>query len=92
MEVEAEPSGASAADGGGRGWMEAAVANCGYRGGCRRPLRMGLPPERMEAATVAERPRWMGWLMVVKGSQDGVAVADGGSSGGRWRMEADRGG
>ena len=84
MEGEAEASGASTADGGGRGWMEATVADDGYRGGCRRPWRMGRPPQRMEAATVAERPRWMGWLMVVKGSRDGVAVADGGFSGGRW--------
>ena len=33
-------------------------------------------------------PWHIGWLVVVKGSQGGMAVADGGSSGGRWRIEA----
>ena len=77
-------SGASAADGDGSGWMEAAVADGGYRGGWRQPWQMGQPRRRMEA-TVAGRPRRMGWLVVVKGGRGGVTVADGGSSGGQRR-------
>ena len=52
---------APAADGGGRGWIEAAVADGGSRVGWRRPWRMGWLTWRIEA-TVTGRPWRMGWL------------------------------
>ena len=87
-------SGASAADGGGRGWIEATVADDGYRIGRRRLWRMRWPPRRM-SATVAGRPRRIGWLpWWSKAAEAGwpwrtaAPAGDGGDGGGWGRIEA----
>ena len=57
--------------------------------------RAGWDVRRRMEVTVAGRPRWMGWLVVVEADRGGVAVVDGGSSDGRrrrWRMEVEESG